>query len=58
MNRLYVFFIRLMLGGLFAVIIARAFLPHAGPVYVIIFGALLVAVAYGLEYIRNRKTGG
>jgi len=56
MNRLYLFIIRLLAGGLIAFIIMRIFRPDAGPVYVIGFGALLVGLAYGFEYFRKRKS--
>jgi len=56
MNKLYLFIIRLLVGGFIAFIIIRIFRPDAGAVYVIGFGALLVGLAYGLEYIRKRKS--
>jgi hypothetical protein len=56
MNKLYLFLIRLLAGGLIAFIIMRIFRPDAEPVYAVGFGALLVGLAYGLEYIRKRKS--
>jgi hypothetical protein len=53
---LYIFIIRLLLGILIGVTIMRIFRPEADSVYVIGFGSLLVCLAYGLEYIRKRKS--
>jgi hypothetical protein len=56
MDKLYLFIIRLLVGGLIAFIIIRIFRPDAGSVYMIGFGALLVGLAYSLEYIRKSKS--
>ena len=55
MNKLYLFVIRLLLGGFLAVIIMRIFRPDAQSVYIFGLGAGLVGLAYSLEYLRKRK---
>ncbi len=57
MNRIYIFIIRMILGGVFAVVICRMFRPSAHPAMVFALGLGLVAAAYGLEYLKNRKSG-
>jgi membrane-bound ClpP family serine protease len=56
MSKLYLFIIRLLVGGLIAFIIIRIFRPDAGAFYVIGVGAVLVGLAYVLENIRKRKS--
>lgn len=56
MNKLQIFLIRAFLGGLCAVVIIRLFRPDAEVPYIIGTAVCLVAVAYGLEYLRGRKS--
>lgn len=56
MNKLQIFLIRAFVGGLCAVVLMRLFRPDAGVPYIIGMAASLVAVAYGLEYLRGRKS--
>ncbi len=56
MNKLQIFLIRALLGGLCAVVIIRLFRPDTDIPYIIGLAICLVAVAYGLEYLRGRKT--
>jgi hypothetical protein len=55
-NKLQIFLIRAFVGGLCAVVIIRLFKPDVGMPYIIGMAACLVAVAYGLEYLRGRKS--
>ncbi len=56
MNNFSVFFVRLVLGAVFAVLLWRFFYPGANPVYVIGIGIILVGLAYFAEFLRNRKS--
>ncbi|MCJ7829901.1 MAG: hypothetical protein MUP74_00805 [Desulfobacterales bacterium] len=56
MNRFYLFVMRAVLGGAFAVIISRFFYPRANIVYVMGLGVFLVGMAYLTEYWRGRKS--
>ena len=55
MNQLYVFIIRAILGGVFAVIAMRIFRPNAGLGVTILLGVVLVGLAYLKEYYGKRK---
>ncbi len=55
MNRFYIFIMRMVLGAVLAVVIARMFYPDKPIVYVAGLGAFLVLLAYSFEYIRNKK---
>ena len=57
MNKFFLLLIRLIIGGVVAVIITRMFRPNTEFVYVIGLGAGLVCLTYALEYLRNRKSG-
>jgi len=57
MTRFYIFVIRVILGGLFAVLLMRFFFPKASVPWIIALGALLVGLAYLSEGFRNRKRG-
>jgi hypothetical protein len=48
-------FIRAVLGLVFAVILTRMFRGHSEPLYVGGLTVILVALAYGMEYLRKRK---
>ncbi len=56
MNKFYVFVMRAILGGVFAVILTRFFYPETNPVYVAGLGVFLVGMAYVLELWRGRKS--
>lgn len=56
MNPFYIFLIRAILAGLFAVLISRFFYPDANPAYMAGLGIFLVGMAYVLEAIRKSKT--
>lgn len=55
MNRFNIFFIRIVLGGFFAVLLTRFFYPEANIFYVAGLGVILVGLAYFAEFLRNRK---
>jgi protein-S-isoprenylcysteine O-methyltransferase Ste14 len=46
---------RVVLGGVFAVILSRMFHPEFQIPYVILFAVFLVGLAYILEYWRGKK---
>jgi hypothetical protein len=54
-KKLQVFAIRGLAGLFFAVIISRFFRPDAGVPYIIGLAAILVALAYFADFLRNRK---
>ncbi len=56
MNPFYIFLIRVVLAGFFAVLISRIFYPDANPAYMAGLGIFLVGMAYVLEAIRKSKT--
>ena len=55
MNQLYIFIIRAILGGVFAVIAVRIFRPQAGLGFTVMLGIILVGLAYLKEFYRKRK---
>ena len=55
MNILFIFFVRLVLGAVFAVVLWRLFYPETNPVYAAGLGIILVGLAYFAEFLRNRK---
>ena len=56
MSKLQIFLIRAFVGGLCAVVLIRLFRPDADVPYIIGVAVSLVAVAYGLEWLRSRKS--
>lgn len=56
MGRLQIFVIRIILGAIFAVILARFFFPKANPAFAMGLGILLVGLAYVSEYFHNRNS--
>jgi hypothetical protein len=57
MTRFYIFVFRLVLGAIFAVLLARFFFPKAGIAWVVGIGICLVGLAYVTEYFRMRGKG-
>ena len=55
MNDFSVFFIRLVLGAVFAIFIGRMFYPESSPAHLAGLGIVLVGLAYFAEFLRNRK---
>ena len=55
MDRIQIFVIRAILGGVFAVVLSRFFYPEAKLPYVLGLGVILVGLAYFAEYLRQRK---
>lgn len=56
MSNLSVFLIRVVLGGLFAVILTRFFYPDVGLVKVIGLAVFLVLLSYMFSYMRNKDS--
>ncbi|MDY6838895.1 MAG: hypothetical protein SWH78_13080 [Thermodesulfobacteriota bacterium] len=57
MTRFYIFLIRVIMGGLFAVLLSRFFFPQASIGWVVALGVLVVGLAYLSERFRKRKKG-
>jgi hypothetical protein len=57
LSAFYIFVIRAILGGFFAVLLTRFFYPKANIVGVIGFAIGLVGLAYITEYFRKRRKG-
>jgi hypothetical protein len=57
MNTLLIFFIRLSLGLVFGILLIRVFRPEWGLFHGIVTGLVLVALAYGLRYLKTPKAG-
>jgi len=51
-----IFFLRIVLGAVFAVVISRFFYPGAGMAYVAGLGVILVGLAYFAEFLRARRS--
>ncbi len=47
--------VRIITGGIIAVILARLFFPGSGPLLAVGLFAALVGSAYGMEWIHNRN---
>ncbi len=47
--------IRIVMGVVFGIILARFFYPHAPLIFIISLCAALVGMAYLAEYLRRRK---
>ncbi|MBF0573366.1 MAG: hypothetical protein HQK69_06350 [Desulfamplus sp.] len=56
MSSLYIFIARLILGLTFGVLLTRIFRPEWSILHGIIVGLILVAAAYLMQMMRNRKT--
>ena len=55
MNTLLIFVIRLILGMVFGILLIRVFRPEWGLFHGIVTGLILVALAYGLRYLKTPK---
>ncbi|MFZ7128103.1 MAG: hypothetical protein ACOWWM_18255 [Desulfobacterales bacterium] len=55
MTAFHMFFIRAVLGLVFAVIITKVFRGVIDPVYVTGLAIILVGLAYLMEYLRKRR---
>ena len=55
MNQFLIFTLRVIIGGVFAVVISKVFRPDAGPVFAVLLGVFFVGFSYLLEYYRKRK---
>ncbi|MDQ1334522.1 MAG: hypothetical protein QG552_1472 [Thermodesulfobacteriota bacterium] len=58
MKKTRIIVIRLILSGIFAVIISRLFFNHMSVIKVIGLGVALFGFAYLFEFVRNRDKGG
>ncbi len=47
--------VRIAIGGILAVILARLFFPESGPAFAAGLFVALVGAAYGMEWIHNRN---
>jgi putative effector of murein hydrolase LrgA (UPF0299 family) len=55
MNQLTIFFIRTIIGLVFAVILTRMFYGRIDPIYIAGLAIILVGLAYFSEYLRKRR---
>jgi len=55
MNKLLIFIVRAIFGGVFAVVICRMFRPDAEPAFIAGLGIILVGIAYVIEYFRKKQ---
>jgi multisubunit Na+/H+ antiporter MnhB subunit len=55
MNALIIFFVRLILGLAFGILLIRMFRPEWGIYQGVITGILLVALAYAFSFFRKPK---
>ena len=58
MNRFFVFILRVILAGIFGVILVRVFYPQAGILWIVGAGLALLGLAYVTEYFRIRNRDG
>ncbi|MCG8565228.1 MAG: hypothetical protein MI747_09115 [Desulfobacterales bacterium] len=56
MNSLLIFVVRLILGLVFGILFTRLFKPDWGMFNGAMVGLVLVALAYGSNYLRNRNS--
>ena len=54
MNHLFIFILRVILAGVFAVILVRVFYPRAGVTWIVGAALALLGLAYVTEYFRIR----
>ena len=55
LNQFQIFFIRAIVGGVFAVIITRIFYGRIHLPYVVGLAIIMVGLAYFAEYLRKRR---
>jgi hypothetical protein len=56
MNKYLIFIVRAIFSGVFALVLARIFRPDPQPLFIAGLGCFLLAAAYGLEYLRKKKS--
>ncbi|MBT3176598.1 MAG: hypothetical protein HOG03_00775 [Desulfobacula sp.] len=56
MNAFLIFVVRLILGLVFGILITRLFRPEWGIYKGVGAGLILVALAYGMAFLRKKKT--
>ena len=56
MTGFQIFFLRVILGAAFAVVISRFFYPDTGILPIAGLGILLVGLAYFAETLRNKRS--
>jgi len=55
MNTLLIFIVRLILGLVFGIFLIRVFRPEWGIFHGVAAGLILVALAYGMAFFRQKK---
>lgn len=55
MNALLIFTVRLILGLVFGILIIRMFRPEWTVFHGVVAGLIFVALAYGMQFFRNKK---
>jgi hypothetical protein len=55
-NRFSIFFIRAIVGAVFAVLLVRMFYPDKAIVYSVALAVFIIGMAYFFEYVRKNKT--
>ncbi len=55
MNAFLIFVVRLILGLVFGILIIRLFRPEWSIFHGVLLGAILVALAYVMKYLRKNK---
>jgi uncharacterized membrane protein HdeD (DUF308 family) len=56
LNQFQIFFIRAVIGAVFAVVLTRMFYGKVHIAYVVGLAIIMVGLAYFAEYLRKRKT--
>ena len=56
MNALAIFVVRLIIGLLFGILLTRLFRPEWGIYHGAATGAVLVLLAYGMSFFRNKNS--
>lgn len=55
MAKINILIMRIILGAVFAVVLTRIFHPEFSIVWVVSFAAMMISLAYLLEYWRKKK---
>lgn len=55
MNTFLIFVVRLIIGIVFGILLTRLFRPEWEVYHGVITGLVLVALAYGMSFFKNRK---